>query len=185
MSRLFARHWLSTIAAFAALGLAGISAQAEEKIDIGPKYELTAPAEWVKKEPANRIIEFEFEIPKAEGDEKAGRVTVMGALGGVEANVERWKGQFKSDGGEVKADIKQSKVADQDVYIVEIKGTYLDKPGGPFTQGAAVERPDYRMISAIIISEGRQYFIKAYGPEKTMAKAQPGFQKMVDGLKAK
>jgi len=184
MSRFFARLSLSTIVALSAFGFV-TSAQAEEtKFDVGSKYALTTPADWVKKEPRSRIVEYEFEIPKAEGDEFPGRVTVMGAGGGVEANVDRWKGQFKSDGGEVKADIQKSKVAEQDIYLVDIKGTYIDKPA-PFAPTPGVDRPNYRMVGAIIATEGGQYFVKAYGPEKTMEKALPGFKKMVEGLKAK
>lgn len=183
MSRLLAR--LSLVAALTAFGFASTSAHAEETtFDIGTKYSLTTPADWVKKEPRSRIVEYEFEIPKAEGDEFPGRVTVMGAGGGIEANVDRWKGQFKSAGDEVKADITKSKVAEQDVYMVDIKGTYVDKPG-PFAPGPGIDRANYRMIGAIIATDGGHYFVKAYGPEKTMEKAQPAFKKMVDGLKAK
>jgi hypothetical protein len=187
MSTSLARISASMIATLFALGgfVASVQAADGTPFDIGEKYSLTAPADWVKKEPRSRIVEYEFEIPKAEGDELPGRVTVMGAGGGVEANVSRWKGQFKSDEGEVKADLKQSKVADQDVHFVDIKGTYVDKPS-PFAQTPGVDRANYRMIGAIITTEGGgQYFVKAYGPAKTMEKAQPAFQKMVEGLKAK
>jgi hypothetical protein len=187
MSTSFARISGFMFATLFALGGLVSSAQAADgtPFDIGSKHSLTAPADWVKKEPRSRIVEYEFEIPKAEGDELPGRVTVMGAGGGVEANVARWKGQFKSEEGDVKADIKQSKVAEQDIHFVDIKGTYVDKPS-PFAQTPGVDRANYRMIGAIITTEGGgQYFVKAYGPAKTMEKALPGFQKMLDGLKAK
>ena len=153
--------------------------------NIGDKFVLVAPGNWEAKEPRSRIVEYEFETPKAEGDEFPGRVTVMGAGGGVEANIDRWKGQFKSDEGDVKADVKELKVADQAVHVVNIKGVYLDKPG-PFVPGPGTERPNYRMLGAIITTkEAGQYFVKLYGPEKTIAAAEPGFMKMVEGLKAK
>ncbi|MCE9608063.1 MAG: hypothetical protein K8U03_24520 [Planctomycetia bacterium] len=187
MSTSLARRSVWMIACLLALGCFGNRADAAEgtAFDIGSKYTLTAPADWLKKEPRSRIVEYEFEIPKVEGDEFPGRVTVMGAGGGVEANVERWKGQFKpTEGDEVKAETKKSKVAEQDVYVVDIKGTYIDKPA-PMAPTPGIDRPKYRMIGAIIATDGGQYFVKAYGPEKTMEKALPGFQKMVEGLKAK
>ena len=53
-------------------------------------------------------------------------------------------------------------------------------------QTPSTERPNYRMLGAIIsIKDGGQYFVKLYGPEKTIAAAEPGFMKMVEGLKAK
>ncbi len=172
--------------ALVVLGAASQAVAAEgTPFNIGEKFVLVAPADWEAKEPRSRIVEYEFETPKAEGDEFAGRVTVMGAGGGVEANIDRWKGQFKSDDGEVKADVKQLKVADQPVHVVNIKGVYLDKPG-PFVPGPGTERPNYRMLGAIISTkDGGQYFVKLYGPEKTIAAAEPGFMKMVEGLKAK
>ena len=41
--------------------------------NIGEKFVLVAPANWEAKEPRSRIVEYEFETPKAEGDEFAGR----------------------------------------------------------------------------------------------------------------
>lgn len=169
----------------------GASASAEEgkSFAVGEKtkFELVTPANWVVKQPKVRIIEFEFEVPVAEGDEIPGRVTVMGAMGGVDANVERWKGQFKTaDGEEVKPEIKQFEAGGQQVHYVDIKGTYADSVGGPFAGGKVVQRPDYRMIGAIISTkEDGQYFVKFYGPAKTVTAAEPGFKKMIEELKAK
>ena len=62
----------------------GASASADEgkSFTIGEKFALVAPAKWVVKQPKSNIIEFEFEVPVAEGDAIPGRVTVMGAMGG-------------------------------------------------------------------------------------------------------
>jgi hypothetical protein len=154
--------------------------------DIGGKYELTPPANWVSKEPKSRIIEYEFEIPAAQGDEIPGRVTVMGAGGAIDDNINRWKGQFKTpESGEVKADVKQIEASGVPVHLVTIQGTYLDK-AGPFVPGPATERPGYRMVSAILVTkDAGQYFVKFYGPEKTIAANEGAFVKMIEGLKAK
>src|SRR5438045_4373036 len=63
------------------------------------KLALTAPASWTKKEPTSRIVEVEFAVPPAKGDETAGRLTAMGAGGSVESNIDRWVGQFAGPGG--------------------------------------------------------------------------------------
>src|SRR3954468_15740326 len=63
------------------------------------KLTLTAPANWTKKEPASRIVEAEFAVPPAKGDEAPARLTAMGAGGSVEDNVNRWVGQFVGPGG--------------------------------------------------------------------------------------
>lgn len=180
--------WMTTMAMI--VGMCGAAAaDAAEKgtpFDIGGKYVLTSPGNWVSKPPKSNIVEYEFEVPVAEGDELPGRVTVMGAGGGVEANIDRWKGQFKTpESGEVAADVKKSEVAGQEVHVVNIAGTYLDKPG-PFVPVPPTERPNYRMLGAIISTkDAGQYFVKFYGPEKTVKANEAAFQAMIDGLQAK
>src|SRR5215471_12006671 len=85
-------------------GLVGFAAFAQDKpaneFAIGEgRLALTAPASWTKKEPASRIVEVEFAIPPAKGDETPGRLTAMGAGGSIEDNVNRWVDQFVGPGG--------------------------------------------------------------------------------------
>jgi len=152
-------------------------------------YSFTVPDGWVRKQPKVRIIEHEFAAPAAEGDKEDARFTVMGAGGAIEDNITRWMGQFdQPDGKETKDVTKKEKktVAGADVYVVDITGTYKDSAGGPFAGGKVVERPDYRMLAAIIVTEkDGNYFLKLYGPKKTMAANEAGFQKMVTGLQKK
>ena len=60
-----------------------------ETLKLGEDGKITqvAPKDWAKKRPAINFIQYEFAIPKAEGDENDGRVTVMGAGGSVEQNI--------------------------------------------------------------------------------------------------
>src|SRR5438045_9529490 len=88
---------------------------------------LTAPASWTKKEPASRIVEVEFAIPPAKGDETAGRLTAMGAGGSVESNVDRWIGQFVGPGGAApKPQRDKMSVGGADVEIGDLSGSYKD-----------------------------------------------------------
>jgi hypothetical protein len=148
-------------------------------------FSLAAPANWKRVPPKSRIVETEFEIPGA-GDAAAGRMTVMGAGGTVEANIDRWVGQFSQpDGSDTKdkTTTKTLKVAGCTVTLVDIPGTYKDMPGGPFAGGKTIERPDYRMLAAIIESpEAGSYFLKLYGPAATIAQHADGFRKMIEGL---
>ena len=113
-------------------------------------------------------------------------MTVMGAGGTVAANIDRWCGQFaQPDGSNTKdkTTTKSLKVAGCTVTIVDIPGTYKDMPGGPFAGGEAVERPDYRMLAAIIETPAAgNYFLKFYGPAATVAQHADGFRKMIEGL---
>lgn len=153
------------------------------------KMVFTAPKGWEKKKPASRIVEVEFEAPAAEGDEKGGRLTVMGAGGSVEDNINRWYGQFtQPDGKSTKdaAKVQKMSVAGQEVHYVDIAGTYKDQPGGPFAGGQTVMRENYRMLGAIVKSkEAGNYFLKFYGPKKTIDANEKGFQTLVESLQIK
>ena len=150
----------------------------------GGKLQLTIPDGWPKKKPQNNIIEYEFAAPKVDPDETDGRVTLMGAGGSIEANLERWTGQFETpDGGAVKPKLTQQKLAGCDVHLLDISGTYKDKP--PFS-GTEVKRPGYRMLAAIISSKDQgNYFIKLYGPQKTVSENEKAFARMIDSLERK
>ncbi|MEX2188651.1 MAG: hypothetical protein WD875_17720 [Pirellulales bacterium] len=153
----------------------------QETIDLAEgKLLLKAPADWVRKQPAVRIIDHEFVVPKAEGDEIDGRVTVMGAGGGVKANVERWKGQFTKL---TKQSEVEKKIAGIEVHIIDLTGTFNDKRG-PVAPAEIHE--SYRMLGAIIVGEKLgSYFVKFYGPEKTVAANEKAFAAMLDGLEKK
>ncbi|HUY32114.1 MAG TPA: gluconolactonase [Pirellulales bacterium] len=150
---------------------------------------LTAPEGWLRKEPANRIIEHEFQVPASEGDERPGRMTVTSAGGTINANIDRWIGQFSQpDGSSTKDKIKQEKltVAGQEITLIDVSGTYDDSP--PFA-GGGEKRENYRLLGAIVATkEGKKktgnYYVKFVGPNQTVEDHAEGFRKMLDGLKA-
>jgi len=154
----------------------------------GGSLSLEAPTGWKRVQPRSGIVETEFAIPPEAGDEQAGRMTVMGAGGGVQANVDRWYGQFTQPDGSAtkdKASTKALKISGCTVTIVDVAGTYKDSPGGPFAGGRTVDRPGYRMLAAIVEPEAKDkgsYFLKFYGPAKTVEKHADGFRKMVEGM---
>jgi hypothetical protein len=128
------------------------------------KIALTAPAGWQRTPPSSSFVMAEFVLPRAEGDDADGRLTVSTAGGGLEANIGRWKGQFNPLAKE--APQEEIDVAGMKVTTVDFSGDFNDQRG-PFAP--AVQRPDYRMIASIIPVEDQLYFIKATGPQKTMA----------------
>ena len=150
----------------------------------------TAPASWVRKTPRVRFIEHEFAVPASKDDKEDGRVTVMGAGGSVEANIDRWIAQFKQpDGSETKnqvpeADRKQ-KIAGLEVQRVDLTGTFHDSvPFDPTNK--PVDRENYRMLAAIVVAPKLgNYFIKFYGPKQTVGDHAEEFHKMIAGLQLK
>jgi len=182
-------HVPTLVAVALALSFAG-SALAQDnpaQIELADgKLALKAPESWVRKAPQTRIVEHEFAIPAAAGDEADGRFTIMAAGGSVDANIDRWYAQFSQpDGGstKAKAKVKKTTAGGLDVHVVDMAGTYKDQRG---PVAPAVERPNYRMLAAIIETGGAgNYFLKFYGPEKTVAANEKAFVEMVEGLQKK
>lgn len=152
---------------------------------------LAAPEGFVQVRPSSGMIETEFSIPsEGKGDDGAelppGRMTVMGAGGTIQANIDRWCGQFSQpDGGDTKekTTTKTFKVAGSSVTLVDISGTYLDQPGGPFAGGKVIQRPGYRMLAGIVETPNAgNYFLKFYGPAATVDRHADGFKKMLEGM---
>ena len=190
---------MKTISNLAVMGLACLCstaapshAQEATKIELADgKVEMIVPADWKKIEPKSRIVEYEFSAPAdaKEGDEKA-RITIMPAGGSVDANIERWYGQFEQPDGKStkdKATIEKFDVDGLTVHWVDIPGSFKDSMGGgPFSGGKTVLRKDYRMLAAIIVAKDQgQYFVKMTGYKDVVAKLAEGFKKSLKELKAK
>jgi hypothetical protein len=182
-------QWHKCLTLAAVLAFAGsVSARAEEekptKFTIGDgKIALTAPASWKKVMPRSNIVEAEFSVPPVEGDETAGRLTAMGAGGDVEANIARWAGQFAGPaGGAVKPQIDKLTVDGNEVQIVSLVGTYKDSPAGPFAGGKTINRENYQMLGAICQTKAGNYFLKLYGPKRTIAASEKDFRSLVESL---
>lgn len=137
------------------------------------------PAAWQKVENPSPMRIATYKIPKVEGDSEDAELSVSQAGGSLEANIERWKGQFTDSPGEPIREDK--KVGKYDVTIVEISGTFAS--GMP---GAATEpKTKFTMLAAIVATGGQSHFFKLTGPEKTVASAKADFNKMIDSLREK
>ncbi len=135
---------------------------------------LAAPDEWTRKPASSGFVLAEFVLPKAEGDDADGRLTVSVAGGGIEANVDRWRSQF----GDNPANASEEKIeaGGLEITLVDFSGEFNDQRG-PFAPGA--KRPGYRMLAAIIPVDGQLHFVKATGPEKTIAAHAEKFEAFV------
>src|SRR5688500_16404032 len=88
---------LSTLITSATL-IAQEPASKGKALDLG-KHQITAPGAWKQQQPKSSIVQYEFASPAVEGDKTDGRMTVMAAGGSIDANVERWYGQFTQPDG--------------------------------------------------------------------------------------
>jgi hypothetical protein len=149
------------------------------EVEIGT-LRLTAPDDWVRREPSSQFLLAEFALPKAEGDADDGRLTVSSAGGTVEDNLTRWKGQF---GGKPDKESQETiEVAGVKITVVDYTGTFSDQRG-PFAP--ATPKAGYRMLGAVLPLDNQMFFIKGYGPEKTVAVHADKVRSFLQSLKPK
>ncbi|MCA9131906.1 MAG: hypothetical protein KDA45_02075 [Planctomycetales bacterium] len=193
MLKNFLRLSATLLAAYSLIanGLIEHAAAAPEGVPIAlanGKLQLTAPQSWQQVAAKSRIVQYEFRAPSdAKEDEPTARITIMGAGGSVEANIDRWYGQFEQPDGQAtrdKAKRESFEVAGLKVHWVDIPGKFKDSMGaGPFSGGKVVLRENYRMLGAIIAGPDQgQYFIKITGPEEVVESLAADFKKMLKEL---
>ena len=98
-----------------------------QKIDArGLTFE--APASWKSKPSTRAMRRAELKVEPIDGDDFPAEMVVYvfpGGVGGVQANVERWKSQFKDkDGNPPTVENKKVKGKNVDVTRVETSGHY-------------------------------------------------------------
>lgn len=176
--------------ALATAGCCSIAtAQEASKLELADgKLVMSAPASWKKLQPKSSIVQYEFSAPAdAPADQDTARITIMQAGGSIEANIERWYGQFEQPDGKAtkdKAKTEKFEAAGQTVHWVDIPGTFKDTMGGgPFAGGRTVKRDNYRMLGAIIVTpDQRQIFIKMTGSRDLLDKLSEDFKASLKNL---
>lgn len=138
---------------------------------------LEIPETWEFKESTRQFREGEIKVPAVEGDKDAGEIVVFffgqGGAGGVQANIDRWVGQFEEKGRASK--VTAGKTTQGDFTLVELSGTYK-KPIGPPIAGQSKSMPGWRMLGAIVATEAGAYFVKFDGPDKTVTASGKAFR---------
>jgi len=144
-----------------------------------------APAGW--KAQTRPMRAANYIVPPAAGDADAGECAVFyfgpGQGGGVEANVQRWIGQFQTAaGGPAGASAKRSSktINGIKVTMVDVEGTYLFKPA-PMSP-RTVPKPGYRMLAAIAEGPDAPIFFKLTAPKKTADSVEAKFNTMLGSL---
>ena len=104
-----------------------------------------------------------------------------GQGGGIEANVERWKGQFRQPGGKpVEVKPGRRTIHGLAVTTVDISGEYSGM-GGPVAAEKSV-KSGYRLLGAIVEGPGENIFLKFTGPAKTIAANQKKFEQLLESF---
>jgi len=165
---------------FAAPFLAADDAPATRSVEID-SFELSIPETWKQTQPSpaqRRFRKAQFEIPQADGDADPAELVIYHfgpqGGGGVDANLQRWIGQFDASGRKAKKTSGESPLGEY--VLVDIAGTY-NKPIGPPIRQQTQPMPGARMLGVILhAKKGGNYFFKLTGAEKTVTGAVDGFR---------
>ena len=128
----------------------------------------TAPAGW-KAGPAQAMRAATYAVAAAPGDTTPSECVVYffgaGQGGSIEANIERWKGQFTSAGKPAAATVSKRTVHGVTMTTIDVAGEYSGL-GGPLAASKPVA--GYRLLGAIVEGPGGNIFVKFTGLAKTV-----------------
>ena len=143
------------------------------------------PEGWVVDEPASSMRLAQLRIPGPAGGDDDGEVVLFyfgpDQGGGVEANLDRWRGQIQQTAAEADTtDIDRRDGPVGAITVLDATGTYVAevRPGS----GQRLNVPGQRLIAAVVETERGPVFFKGVGPEATMASARADFDAMLDAL---
>jgi hypothetical protein len=146
-------------------------------VELG-KITLSAPEGWNRRQPSSSFVLAEFYLPGGGDSAKDGRLTVSAAGGDIESNIERWRTQF---GGKPEKESRRNiEAGGFEVALVDFSGEFSDQRG-PFAPVS--KQPGARMLAAIIPVEGELFFVKAVGPEETIATHEDKILAFVESVK--
>ncbi|MFN0056450.1 MAG: hypothetical protein ACKV0T_30250 [Planctomycetales bacterium] len=139
---------------------------------------VVVPGTWKRVKPQTNIIDAEFELPRAEGDEFDGRLTLMAAGGDPQEVIGNRTAEFRLEEGQPPK-IETLIVGEVTVQWVDLRGEWR----GP-TFRPVEPRPDYRMLLAIIPFTPRSaFYAKLTGPSATVAAHEADFRRFVESTK--
>ena len=123
-----------------------------------------------------------YAVAPSAGDKAAAECAVFyfgsGQGGSIDANLERWKGQFQGPGGKpAAAKIDKRTVNGLNVTTIDAAGEYSGM-SGPMT-GSSQGAPGYRLLGAIVEGPRGNVFVKFTGPAKTIAANQQRFEQLL------
>ena len=130
------------------------------------------PAAWNRQTPTSSMRMAQAKVPGTGG---AGELAVFyfgpGQGGGVENNFERWLGQVQSDNA-AKPERGELAAGGFRISWIDAHGTLLPSGMG---SGPSSPQPGSRLLGAVIEGPGGPWFVKATGPEATLAAARADF----------
>ena len=129
------------------------------------------PDGWKKEAPSQfRTLNFSF----GEG----GECYVSRVGGGLDANLNRWRGQMGLEAQSAKDIMALPKR-----LLFGMEATYIELDGDFQGVGAAEAKPGYRMVGLVLSMPEVSFFVKMTGPKELLIKNEGNFTKFCESLK--
>lgn len=142
------------------------------------------PSDWTVEAASNAMRKAQYKLPRAASDTSDAELVIfysgkMG-MGPVEANLNRWAGQFSQpDGAKSREKMQTStrKGAAGNITDATLEGTYIaEKVMG---SGERYSEANWKMLGAILESDHGPYYLKLVGPKATVDAHAAAFQEFV------
>jgi len=159
---------------------------AADAVELG-SLKSTPPSDW-KEGRAGQMQLKSYTLPKAEGDTDATTLTIYqfpGGVGGLDANLTRWKGMIDPGAGKKIDDV--AKIENMEISKIKVTsfdatGTYLFRPNMSDPSNV-VRKENYRLINVYFPTEDKVYTMRLVGPAKSVAAAEKGFKEWLKNFK--
>jgi hypothetical protein len=150
-------------------------------------FTYTVPEGWITETPNSTMRKAQFKLPGQPGSGNAEMAVFNfpGTGGSVNANLDRWYGQFKQpDGSPTKGHAEKEKIEVNDLRVttVYVTGTYLQSTS-PMMTGPVEEKTNFALLAAIVDLPSGPRFFKAVGPKETIDYWRKSFDSFVKTFK--
>ena len=143
----------------------------------------TAPSGWVEQQPSSSMRFAQYSLPGQEGMAAAELAVFFNIGGSIEANLQRWNGQFSQPDGRSTSDVAETNkvpVGNLEVTVTYITGTFLASAA---MSGSSTNKPGFAMLAAMVETSQGPWQFKATGPEVTVSYWRDSFDEFVRGFK--
>jgi hypothetical protein len=153
------------------------------RVALGP-FSMQLPSDWKSKPTVAGMRAAELQLPETGGKAEV-IVYYFGesGAGSVQANIDRWVGQFTQPDGKPSKDVAKvetAKYAGQEASVLSVSGRYASRamPGAE-----AVDKENQSMLAAIVPSPKGPYYFRLIG-DRAAVEAQSGkFRELLTSLK--
>ena len=139
------------------------------------------PDAWMRENPSNSMRLAQFNI--SDKFKRCELIVFSGIGGSVDANLNRWLGQFLDSDKKRMTDystVRNEKIHELEITFAYTAGIYLKSGMG--NRGPTVEKPNYGLLAAIVRAKNETYYFKCTGPKKTLDNYINSFETFIRSL---